>query len=80
MLGITNLHDGMILSTLSVSSHGFVFGFPKRSRTNRDVFLPYKSMINPLISRYETPFPTILLSNKVQDRIQPSNNLPLIEA
>ena len=29
MLGTTNLHNGMILSTLSISSHGFAFGFPE---------------------------------------------------
>ena len=28
--------NGMILSTLSVSSHGFALGFPKRPHTNRD--------------------------------------------
>ena len=47
LLGITTLHNGMILSTLSISSHGFTFGFPKRSRTNGDVFLTYKSMTIP---------------------------------
>ena len=30
----TTLHNGMILSTLSISSHGFALGFPKRPRTN----------------------------------------------
>ena len=34
MLGIMNLHNGMLLSTLSISSRGFAFGFPKKSRTN----------------------------------------------
>ena len=29
-LGITDLHNGMILSTLSISSHGFALGVPKR--------------------------------------------------
>ena len=51
MLGITDLHDGMILSTLSVSSRDFVFGFPKRPRTNGDVFFAYKLVIVPLISQ-----------------------------
>ena len=39
MLEITTLHNGMILSTLSISSRGFVLGFPKRPHTNGDVFL-----------------------------------------
>ena len=60
LLGITNLHNGMTLSTLSISSHGFAFGFPKKSHTNGDVFLTYKLMINPLISRCGTTLPTIL--------------------
>ena len=30
MLGITTLHNGMILSTLSIKSHGFVLGFLNR--------------------------------------------------
>ena len=38
-LEITTLHNGMILSTLSISSHGFALGFLKRPRTNGDVFL-----------------------------------------
>ena len=45
------LHNGMILSTLSISSHGFTFDFPKRPRTSGNVFLTYKSMITPLISQ-----------------------------
>ena len=40
MFEITNLHNGKILSTLSISSHGFTFSFPKRSHTNRDN-IPY---------------------------------------
>ena len=42
MLEITTLHNGMILSTLSISSHGFALGFPKRPHINRDIFLTYK--------------------------------------
>ena len=38
-LGITTLHNSMILSTLTISSHGFALGFPKKSHSNRDVFL-----------------------------------------
>ena len=60
MLGIPNLHNGMILSTLRISSHDFVFGFPKRPHVNKYVFLTYKPMIIPLISQRGT---TIL--NKV---------------
>ena len=40
MLGITNLHNDMILSTLSISSRVFAFGFPKRPHTNEDS-VPY---------------------------------------
>ena len=36
MLEITTLHNGIILSTLSISSHGFALGFPKRPHTNGD--------------------------------------------
>ena len=35
----------MILSTLSISFHGFALGFPERPHTNGDVFLVYKLMI-----------------------------------
>ena len=45
LLGITDLHNGMILFTLSISSHSFAFGFPNRPHTNGDVFLTYKLMI-----------------------------------
>ena len=55
MLGIMTLHNGMILSTLSISSHVFALGFPKRPHTNGDVFLTYKPMIIPLISQCGTP-------------------------
>ena len=51
------LCNGMILFTLSISSRGFAFGFSKRPHTNRDT---YKPMINPLISGFGTPLPTIL--------------------
>ena len=44
-LGITNLHNGMILSTLSISSHGFVLRFSKRSHPLEIVFITYKPMI-----------------------------------
>ena len=33
----------------------FVFGFPKNSHTNEDVFLTYKPMIIPLVSQCGTP-------------------------
>ena len=57
MLGITNLRNGMILSTLNISSRDFAFGFSKKPM---DVFFTYKPMINSLISRCETPLPTVL--------------------
>ena len=41
LLGITDLHGGMILSTLRISSHSFALGFPKRPHTNGDVFPTY---------------------------------------
>ena len=36
MLGVTDLHNGMMLSTLNISFHGLALGFPKRSHTNED--------------------------------------------
>ena len=36
LLGITTLYNGMILSTLNISSHDFVLGFLKRPHTNGD--------------------------------------------
>ena len=71
LLKITTLHNSIRLSTLSISSHDFAFGFPKMSRTNGDVFLTYKPMINPLINRCGTPLPTIFHSNKVHNRASP---------
>ena len=43
MLGTTALHNGMILSALSISSHGFAFGFPK-GLIPMDI---YSLLINP---------------------------------
>ena len=40
MLEITTLHNGMILSTLNISSHGFAF-----DNTIKDEFFTYKLMI-----------------------------------
>ena len=71
LLEITTLYNGMILSTLSIRSRGFTFGFPKRDHANGDVFLTYKSMINLLISRCETSLSTILSSSKVNHRVSP---------
>ena len=42
-----DLHNGMILSTLSINSRGFAFGFPKRPHTNEDVSLTCKITIIP---------------------------------
>jgi len=75
----------MILSTLSISSHGFAFGFSKKPYTNADVFLTYKPMIIPSISQRGTPSqqssPRIKYTIEPLLRpIEPSNSLPLIEA
>ena len=67
-LRTTTLHNGMILSTLSIDSHDFVFCLLKRPHINEDVFLTYKLTINPLVSRCGTPLPTILPLNKVHHR------------
>ena len=45
VLEIMTLHDGMILSTLSISSHGFALDFPKGLIPTEIVFFTYKSMI-----------------------------------
>ena len=42
LLEVTDLHNGMILSTLSISSHGFALGFPKGFIPIEIVFLTYK--------------------------------------
>ena len=54
LLETTDLHNGMILPTLSISSRDFIFSFPKRARTNRDILFTYKLVIIPLISQRET--------------------------
>ena len=41
MLEITTFHNSLILSTLSISSHGFAFGFPIRPHTNGDIFFTF---------------------------------------
>ena len=58
-LGTMDLHNGMILSTLSISSHGFALGFLKRPRTNGDVFLTYKPIdhsLKPMEPSNNLPF------------------------
>ena len=40
-LGITTLHNGIILSILNISSRDFTFGLLKRPHINGDVFLTY---------------------------------------
>ena len=47
LLGTTNLYNGMILSTLSISSHDFALGFLRRSHTNEDTIPCLKPMIIP---------------------------------
>ena len=32
----TTLHNGIILSTLSITSHGFALGFPKKPHTHEE--------------------------------------------
>ena len=52
MLGITTLHNGMLLSTLSISSRDFALGFSKRP--DEVVFLTSKPIIilnNPLLEQ-----------------------------
>ena len=44
---ITNLHNSMILSTLSISSHDFALNFHKMSRTVEMYSFTYKPMIIP---------------------------------
>ena len=51
-----DLHHGMILSTLSRSSHVFTFGIPKRPHMNEDS-IPYKSIFFSLISQPGTTSP-----------------------
>ena len=46
MLGITNFHNDIILSTLSINSHGFAFGL-QRPRSNGDS-IPYLYHDQPL--------------------------------
>ena len=61
LLEITNLHNDMILSTLSMSSHGFVLFFVSPKGLIPWRCIPYfKPMINPLTSRRGTLLPTIL--------------------
>ena len=47
LLGITTLHNGMILSILIINSRDFALGFHKTPHTNGDVFLTCKFMIIP---------------------------------
>ena len=83
-LGITDLHNDMILSTLSISSRGFTFDFSRKSRTNGDVFLIFKPMIILQISQCGTPSQqssprTKYTIEPLLRPIEPSNSLPLIE-
>ena len=55
MLETTTLYNGMILSTLSISSRDFAFGFPKIPHTNGDVFLTCKPMIIPKLANVGLP-------------------------
>ena len=55
LLEITTLHNGMILSTLSINSRDFALGFSKRPCTNGDVFLTYKPTIIPKLANVGLP-------------------------
>ena len=73
VLGITDLHNGTILSTLSINSYGFALDFPKR-------LVPWRC-----ISQCGTPSqqssPRTKYTIKPPLRpMEPSNNLPLIQA
>ena len=46
----TTLHDGIILSTLSINSRGFALGFPKDLVPMELVFFDYKPMIIPYLT------------------------------
>ena len=56
----------MLLSTLSISSHGFALSFPKRPHTNGDVFHTYKprSFLQSMwdLTIYPLRRPTLLLA------------------
>ena len=53
LLGTMTLHNGIILSSLNISSCGFAFGFSKKFHTNRDN-ISWLWIIF-LISQYGTP-------------------------
>ena len=57
MLGTTTLHNGMILFTLSTSSHDFTFSFQKGRP--QMYLLTYKSTIIHLISQCGTSSPPV---------------------
>ena len=54
MSGITNLHNGMILSTLSINSSSFTFCFPKDLVPMEIEVFTCKLVIFLLISQRET--------------------------
>ena len=61
------LHNGMILSTLGLSPHGFVFGLTPKGLIPMEIFVhPYIPMILPTSNQCGTLFvyPTILPPNK----------------
>ena len=76
-LDTTYLHNGMILSTLGLSPHGFAFGLTPKGLIPMEIFVhPYISMILPTSSQCGTLvlYPTILPSNKGPSSL-PSNHL-----
>ena len=86
VLGITDLHNDMILSTLSISSHGFVLVSPKGLISMEIVFLTIKPMIfllisqrGLLLSQQSSPLTKYTIEPPLKP-MEPSDNLPLIES
>ena len=81
-LDTTYLHNGMILSTLGLSPHGFAFGLTPKGLIPMEIFVhPYISMILPTSSQCGTlvVYPTILPSNKGPSSL-PSNDYPSVHS
>ena len=81
-LDTTYLHNGMILSTLGLSPHGFAFGLTPKGLIPMEIFVhPYIPMILPTSSQCGTlvVYPTILPSNKGPSSL-PSNDYPSVHS
>ena len=82
ILDTTYLHNGMILSTLGLSPHGFAFGLTPKGLIPMEIFVhPYIPMILPTSSQCGTlvVYPTILPSNKGPLSL-PSNDYPSVHS